>query len=89
MARKNAAAAIAIAAIFIALVSFHGIQSAASTFSVRPRPASDAVLRGHDAFGDFSTNRPGVRRLITVADLPAPYATFLRRESSARRFSPQ
>ncbi len=75
MARKNAAAAIAIAAIFIALVSFHGIQSAASTFSVRPRPASDAVLRGHDAFGDFSTNRPGVRRLITVADLPAPYAT--------------
>ena len=31
------------------------------------------VLRGRDAFGDWTTDAPGVRRLITVDDLPAPH----------------
>jgi glucose/arabinose dehydrogenase len=33
------------------------------------------VLRGQAAFGDYTTDAPGVRRLITVVDLPAPGAT--------------
>jgi glucose/arabinose dehydrogenase len=52
---------------------------------VLPRPAAVAAhtpgqrpgeLRtGPDAFGDWSTDAPGVRRRITVPDLPAPHAT--------------
>ncbi len=34
-----------------------------------------AVLTGAAAFGDWRTDAPGVRRKITVADLPPPYAT--------------
>jgi glucose/arabinose dehydrogenase len=33
------------------------------------------VLKGQGAFGDYTTDAPGVRRLITPADLPAPGAT--------------
>lgn len=33
------------------------------------------VLKGQGALGDWTTDAPGVRRLITVADLPAPYAS--------------
>src|ERR1700678_4667381 len=41
-------------------------------------PAIRAVaqtLTGQDAFTDYSKEHPGVRRKITVADLPQPYAT--------------
>jgi glucose/arabinose dehydrogenase len=34
-----------------------------------------AVLKGSAAFGDAMSDHPGTRRLITAADLPAPYAT--------------
>jgi len=73
MHRKNAATAVALVAIFIALISIHGLVGAA-THIASPQPA-EALLRGREAFGDFSTDHPGVRRLITAADLPAPYAT--------------
>src|SRR5690242_5614880 len=33
------------------------------------------VLTGQAAQGDWTTDAPGVRRRLTVADLPAPYAT--------------
>jgi glucose/arabinose dehydrogenase len=33
------------------------------------------VLRGANAFSDYRTEKPGVTRLITVADLPRPYAS--------------
>jgi glucose/arabinose dehydrogenase len=33
------------------------------------------VLTGQNAFTDYSKEHPGVRRHLTVADLPAPYAT--------------
>ncbi|HEX6183903.1 MAG TPA: sorbosone dehydrogenase family protein [Pyrinomonadaceae bacterium] len=33
------------------------------------------VLRGQGAFGDWTTDAPGVRRLIRASDLPQPYAT--------------
>ena len=40
-----------------------------------PAFAGEAVRTGAAAFGDWRTDAPGVRRLITPADLPAPYAT--------------
>jgi glucose/arabinose dehydrogenase len=38
-------------------------------------PAGQPVLTGHDALGDWTTDAPGVRRRITVDDLPPPYDT--------------
>ncbi len=46
--------------------------------SVHPMMAQEAsgkVLTGQDAFTDYSKEEPGVTRKLTVADLPAPYAT--------------
>jgi glucose/arabinose dehydrogenase len=40
-----------------------------------PGFADDAVRTGAAAYGDWHTDAPGVRRLITPADLPAPFAT--------------
>jgi glucose/arabinose dehydrogenase len=37
--------------------------------------ADEAARTGAAAFGDWRTDGPGVRRLITPADLPAPFAT--------------
>jgi glucose/arabinose dehydrogenase len=37
--------------------------------------ASGTVLTGEQAFTDYTKEAPGVRRKITVADLPKPYAT--------------
>lgn len=36
---------------------------------------SSPVLTGTTAFGDWRSDAPGVRRKITVADMPPPYAT--------------
>ena len=33
------------------------------------------LLKGEGAYGDWREDAPGVRRLITPADLPKPYAT--------------
>jgi glucose/arabinose dehydrogenase len=51
---------------FLALVCLVG---AGPTF------ADEAIRTGAAAFGDWRTDSPGVRRLITPADLPAPFAT--------------
>lgn len=40
-----------------------------------PGPAAPAVLTGKAAMGDWTTDAPGVRRKLVVADLPPPYAT--------------
>jgi glucose/arabinose dehydrogenase len=59
----------------------------------RAEPAAQAtasgVLRGRDAFGDVSTDRPGVRRLITTADLVAPFATESVRNSAQLKPRPE
>jgi len=39
------------------------------------RAQADHVLTGQTAFTDYSKESPGVIRKLTVADLPAPYAT--------------
>ena len=46
--------------------------------------AADApqLLIGQAAFGDWKNDAPGVLRKITVADLPAPYATPSVRETA-------
>lgn len=36
---------------------------------------STTVLTGHAAFGDWRSDAPGVRRHITPADMPAPFAS--------------
>src|ERR1700742_3811720 len=38
-------------------------------------PPSGPVLTGQAAFTDYTKQKPGVRRHITAADLPAPYAS--------------
>jgi glucose/arabinose dehydrogenase len=38
-------------------------------------PAGNALRTGQAALGAFETDAPGVRRRITLADLPAPYDT--------------
>jgi len=45
-----------------------------STLSL-PAQNSGTVLTGQAAFTDYTKESPGVRRKLTVADLPAPYAT--------------
>jgi glucose/arabinose dehydrogenase len=40
-----------------------------------PLAASAQTLTGQSAFTDYSKESPGVRRKLTVADLPQPYAT--------------
>src|SRR5579872_4313345 len=35
--------------------------------------ADQPILTGQSAMGDWATDAPGTRRVITVADLPAPY----------------
>lgn len=40
----------------------------------RVRPTGE-LLTGEAAMGDWSTDAPGVRRKLTVADLPAPFAS--------------
>jgi len=37
--------------------------------------AVDSLLTGQAAFGDWTSDAPGVRRLIRATDLPHPYAT--------------
>ena len=37
--------------------------------------APAAILTGRDAFGDWRSDKPGVRRRITAADLPVAYET--------------
>lgn len=39
----------------------------------RAAAPAERVLRGEGALGDWTTDAPGVRRRITVADLPKPY----------------
>ena len=37
--------------------------------------AASSVLTGQAAFSDYSQEAPGVKRKLTVEDLPKPYAT--------------
>jgi glucose/arabinose dehydrogenase len=62
------------------LETLHGAAPASvtepgSTPSQGPAAEAGATLTGGAAFGDWHGDAPGVRRRITVADLPPPFAT--------------
>ena len=48
---------------------------AITLFALGSLPALTQTLTGQDAFTDYTKEHPGVRRKVTVADLPQPYAT--------------
>ena len=57
-----------------------GLLGLCSFYALRATPHFDysdvtGVITGPSAFTDYSKERPGVFRKITVADLPAPYTT--------------
>jgi glucose/arabinose dehydrogenase len=56
-----------------------------SLLGAAPAFADKAVRTGAAAFGDWRTDAPGARRLITPADLPAPYATRSTANMSERK----
>lgn len=49
--------------------------AAALAAAAAPGLAQNQVLTGQDAFTNYQKEHPGVIRHLTVADLPAPYAT--------------
>src|SRR5437016_9291499 len=58
----------------LALTSIPCALATAMTRADDPQP-SVRVLTGREALGDWTTDAPGVRRKITVADLARPYET--------------
>ena len=66
--RRNSLSVAAIAATYVAIA-----------LSVPPLhadgPPSTPVITGKAAFTDYTQEKPGMRRKITIADLPEPYAT--------------
>jgi glucose/arabinose dehydrogenase len=57
-----------------ALIGIAILLPLGATLAESLAPAKD-VLVGRDALGDWTTDAPGVRRKITVADLAPPYET--------------
>lgn len=53
------------------LYRWAGVLAAASTLTCGSAAAQE-VLKGKAAFGDWSMDKPGVRRLLTPQDLPPP-----------------
>ena len=49
--------------------------SAATLFAAGALAADSAVLTGKDAFGDYTKDKPGVKRLIQATDLDPPSVT--------------
>ena len=57
-------------------VRHHAAPAAPKVAQVRRAPAAaEKLLTGQAAYGDWSTDAPGVRRLIRVGDMPPPHAT--------------
>ncbi len=52
-----------------------GIAAIASIVAASAALATDGITAGPFPYGDWRAHAPGVRRLITQADLPPPYAT--------------
>lgn len=73
--------AIAFRAVPLAVSTLLLLTACAQQSAKRPtgqqKPSNNGkqVLTGQDALGDWTTDAPGVRRRITTAELPTPYAT--------------
>src|SRR5579884_1523162 len=72
MAKQRAA--IKLAAGRLAPVAFWGI-AVAVVLAAADDPEATHIITGPAAFHSYKDQKPGVFRKITVADLPAPYAT--------------
>jgi glucose/arabinose dehydrogenase len=59
----------------IGFVAFAFVSRTVDADDAVGRPPGAAVLTGKDALGDWTTDAPGVRRKITLADLATPYET--------------
>lgn len=73
--RRQLAALVAFLFVAVACSLPSQSQSNKQTASASATPDTSRLLTGDAAKGDWTTDAPGVRRLLTVADLPAPYAT--------------
>ncbi|MBC8137417.1 MAG: sorbosone dehydrogenase family protein [Fibrella sp.] len=52
-----------------------GKETVEETVAEVTAPNAGKILTGAEAFGDWASDAPGVKRKITAADLPKPYAT--------------
>ena len=62
-------------AILLLVVVVNGQKKSSSGKKAAVTAETENVLRGKAAQGDWTTDKPGVRRLITVEDLPPPFTT--------------
>ena len=78
-ASKTSAVILAFAAFALSVPQSAVLAETSQTASAQSTSTASAqkqpLLTGKAALGDWSTDRPGVRRKITVNDLPAPFAT--------------
>ncbi len=58
-----------------ACAALGGLSAAIAVVGTAAARQDSHTLTGKAAFGDWATDAPGVRRKITVADLPAPFET--------------
>ena len=59
----------------LAAVGSTGAAVAMPEAASRPAPVPGKLITGADTFGDWTTDAPGVRRKITVNDLPPPFSS--------------
>ncbi len=80
MTRRNVPSRriLGVAGAVVVLAGFAAVTARAQDAAVSPTATTgsgNAVLTGPAAFGDWHADAPGVRRRITPADLPVPYAS--------------
>lgn len=74
--RRVTPSVVLLSAVALACACSRGKTDPASgTRTAAPARATGDLLTGEAAKGDWTTDAPGVRRKLTVADLPAPFAT--------------
>jgi glucose/arabinose dehydrogenase len=59
----------------VAATAALGLRDSPSPLERAPAGSANGVLVGQGALGDWKSDAPGVRRRITVVDLPPPYAS--------------
>ncbi len=62
-------------AIVLGTICVCGFRNTSSQRRSNANAPANGVLTGQGALGDWTTDRPGVRRRVTIADLPKPFAT--------------
>ena len=73
--RRKPIACVALGALIVLACSQRNLALGAPSSHSTRAPQQEGVLTGKAAFADFTTEQPGTKRRVTVADLPEPYAT--------------